>query len=109
MADLIDRDSAIKKFIEGVGDDDFTAGYNLAVGEYRRKIAKIPSVNRWIPCSERFPEKDISVIIYAAGHRVSAYYDAVDCVFRLTEENGLFYRKSAVTHWMPMPEPPEKE
>lgn len=61
----------------------------------------------WIPCSERLPEKDVSVLIYAAGHRVTAYFDAVKGVFRLTETDELFYLTSAVTHWMPLPEPPK--
>ena len=33
--------------------------------------------------------------------------DAVFGVFRLTESDDLFYQKSAVTHWMPLPESPE--
>ena len=65
------------------------------------------TVHRWIPCSERLPEKDTSVLIYAAGHRVTAYYDAVICAFRLTQSNDLFYLPSAVTRWMPLPEKPE--
>ena len=63
----------------------------------------------WIPCSERMPEKEMSVLISAQGHRVTAYYDAVKGVFMLTETEGLFYSMSAVTHWMPLPEPPEAE
>lgn len=62
----------------------------------------------WIPCSERMPEKDTSVLISAQGHRVSAFYDAVKGVFMLTETEGLFYSMSAVTHWMPLPDPPEE-
>ena len=73
----------------------------------KKLVREAPAVNRWIPCSERLPEKDVSVLIYAAGHRVTAYFDAVKGVFRLTESDGLFYRTSAVTHWMPLPEPPK--
>lgn len=67
------------------------------------------SISKWIPCSDRLPEKDTSVLICGAGHRVTAYYDAVFGVFRLTESNDLFYQKSAVTHWMPLPDLPELE
>lgn len=63
----------------------------------------------WIPCSERLPEKDTSVLISAQGHRITAFYDAVKGVFMLTETEGLFYSMSAVTHWMPLPELPETE
>jgi hypothetical protein len=67
----------------------------------------LQSVSSWIPCSERMPEKDTSVLISAQGHRVSAFYDSVKGVFMLTETEGLFYSMSAVTHWMPIPSPPE--
>lgn len=63
----------------------------------------------WIPCSERIPEKSTSVLISAQGHRVTAFYDSVKGVFMLTETEGLFYSMSAVTHWMPLPDPPEAE
>lgn len=63
----------------------------------------------WIPCSERLPEKSTPVLISVQCHRVTAFYDAVKGVFMLTETEGLFYSMSAVTHWMPLPEPPEAE
>jgi hypothetical protein len=101
MPELIDR-YATMDAIPAPADADEAEYY----GKICDVIETIPAVNRWIPCSEMLPEKDTSVIIYAAGHRVSAYYDAVKGVFRLTESDDLFYLRSAVTHWMPMPEPP---
>lgn len=71
------------------------------------KAAPTIEPQKWIPCAERMPEKDTSVLICGAGHRVTAYYDAVFGVFRLTESDDLFYKKSAVTHWMPLPDAPE--
>ena len=73
------------------------------------EIDRLQSVNSWIPCSERLPEKDMSVLISAQGHRVTAYYDSVKRVFMLTETEGLFYSMSAVTHWMPLPEVPQRK
>lgn len=64
--------------------------------------------NGWIPCSERLPDKGMSVLICGGGgHRVTAYYDPVREVFRLTETDALYYHRKNVTHWMPLPEPPE--
>ena len=79
--------------------EGFDAGYAKGMAD----------ANRWIPCSERLPEKDEAVLIYAARHRVTAFFDAVKGVFRLTESDDLFYLQSAVTHWKPLPEPPESE
>ena len=64
---------------------------------------------RWIPCSERMPEAGTPVLIYACKHRVTAYYDNCKNLFRLTENDNLYYIAEYVTHWMPLPEPPEKE
>ena len=109
MNDLIDRKAALNIFIEGDGDDDFTTGYNWAVDEYREKISKLPSVNNWIPCKDKLPEKDTDVLICACRHVVTAYFDAVRNVFRLTEDDNLYYLQEYVTHWMPRPNPPENE
>ena len=98
------------KFIDGL----FSAGCikcNVSTAFYvNEKFAAETWNNRapgWIPCIERMPEKDMSVLISAQGHRVTAYYDAVKEVFMLTETEGLFYSMSAVTHWMPLPQTPE--
>jgi hypothetical protein len=63
----------------------------------------------WISVKDRLPEKSVPVLICAAGHRVTAYYDKVKEVFRLTEDDNLYYLTKCVTHWMPLPEPPESE
>ena len=76
---------------------------------------------KWIPCSERLPELDVSVLVYFA-HDFSSYME----VAALTEFGAyLRYQGEAaklmwwsgeipsdldsVTHWMPLPEPPEEE
>lgn len=66
-------------------------------------------MNEWISVKDRLPEKSASVLICATGHRVTAYYDKVKEVFRLTEDENLYYLTEYVTHWMPLPEPPESE
>ena len=113
--DLIDRDELLKEYdlahCVKYGNKDAKQQYHsydtLMMYEIADMIRDVPAVNRWIPCSERLPEKDTSVLIFALGHRVTAYYDAVKGAFRLTESNDLFYWKGAITHWMPLPEPPE--
>lgn len=107
MADLIDRDALMKKICGNECGDVCDKECENSWCNFYDYIMDAPAANRWIPCSERLPGKDTSVIIYVAGHRVSAYYDAVNGIFRLTESDDLFYLSSAVTHWMPLPEPPE--
>lgn len=69
------------------------------------------AVQRWIPVAERVPEENQKVGIYTkSGSITLGWY---------TERHGLSYNKGfelecgfiwlgRVTHWMPLPEPPEK-
>lgn len=109
MADLIDRNALRRIICAACAERPLCTDIGNICFEVAciNNAPKIEATPKWIPCSERLPEKDVSVLIYAAGHRVTAYFDAVKGVFRLTETDGLFYLPSAVTHWMPLPEPPE--
>lgn len=69
-----------------------------------------PAQQRWIPVSERLPNKDNDVLTYETSKYVGVERIAID---RLEEEEkhpiwmyttGWF----EVTHWMPLPEPPEE-
>ena len=58
--------------------------------------------HRWIPVSERLPEEGEGVVVAVEGGFV--YPDTFDCV---SEGIPRFYDAYNVTHWMPLPEPPE--
>ena len=109
MADLIDKNAAISIFIEGDGDDEFTNGYNFAVDEYRNKIAAIHATNRWIPVSERLPEKQCRCLVTSESGKISIQ----TFLFSLTYGvEPYFSGCEKVIAWMPMPDaykPPEKE
>ena len=45
MAEYIERDIMLAKFIEGDGSDDFTTGYNFAVNEYKNKLKAMPAAD----------------------------------------------------------------
>ena len=56
---------------------------------------------RWIPVTERLPEKDTRVIVCASlpeGIHSDFIY-----------EDGHWFVSTGVTHWMPFPEPPKEE
>ena len=55
---------------------------------------------RWIPVTERLPEKDTRVIVCASlpeGVHSDFIY-----------EDGHWFVSTGVTHWMPFPEPPKE-
>lgn len=58
---------------------------------------------RWIPCSERLPEHSGRCLCCCNGEvRVLKYW-------RTQQEFQYGGRERNVTHWMPLPEPPEVE
>jgi hypothetical protein len=64
-------------------------------------------VKRWISCKERMPDKDEFVLCYCrANITVVLYWNGYNW-YSADSYNG--YLSGFVTHWMPLPEPPEKE
>lgn len=77
----------------------------------------------WIECSKQLPPKGEPVIVHWVGHH-SNYTVTVGC-YSGENHNGIFRRwwdfasaddefepvegHSVVSHWMPLPEPPEQE
>ena len=62
---------------------------------------------RWIPCSERMPEKGF-VLAHDAGtgaFYIARWSDEYDCWY----DEFCYVLNFSITHWMPVPEPPESE
>jgi hypothetical protein len=115
--DLIDR-NALESFYEsGTDPNDTYADMTFIRAEH---IENAPAVNRWIPCSERLPEKECYALIYfgqgtTAEGITDAWYDGKSWNYTNSIiENGAEWEETVwipheVTHWMQLPEPPEKE
>lgn len=69
------------------------------------------AVNSWIPCSERLPEQTGYYLVCDAA----AEFDNIRgrrevAKFVIGRHGGHWYgaiRRECITHWMPLPEPPE--
>lgn len=75
----------------------------LNVAESR--IAELEAAQRWIPVSERLPEEDdgYCLICVDFDYITMAYYD------KKYGWNGQFEGwNGTITHWMPLPEPPDE-
>lgn len=78
------------------------------------RIAELEAERRWIPVSERLPEDGESVLI-AVDSAFAPYchvYEAFhhSAATQWATANGLYFHGveyARVTHWMPLPEPPE--
>lgn len=99
MSDLIDRQAAIDA-IKTWGLID-----GLSEGEAIEILAdeeKLPSVQRWIPCSERLPDMHDEVLVTARGE-VSIAWLYVDGKWRSNDMPQPMLRD--IIAWMPLPEP----
>lgn len=75
---------------------------------------------RWIPCSERMPDlRDgewacRTVIVCVRGHAFPLNYEREKVRGKTVERwkwtwNRIYEKPDSITHWMPLPEPPEEE
>lgn len=108
MADLIDR-NALSYELSGWDWQDLYLPVH-----FQTLIDDAPAVNRWIPCCERMPENGQRVLIYSRSGRFFdvTYHVHEHIPYRCFQINKMFgktyaWDESDVTHWMPLPEPPE--
>ena len=80
-------------------------------------------MNEWISVKERLPEDDpcvkkyiehekfgfLTVLVYNGVVKQTNRYFSDDAKFGLAKTNGWEWASTGVTHWMPLPEPPEEE
>jgi hypothetical protein len=75
------------------------------VRELESENARLKDAQRWIPVSERLPERDGFYLVLENVNQVAGYYHWCK-VFGWNTDGGRTNIQS-VTHWMPLPEPPE--
>lgn len=104
MDDLIERESVI----------DVLSKASIG-GSITDRINAIHAVNRWIPCNERMPEPN-ETVLYVWRSKYGNVSVLHGWHFENLVENawhqsgiGMSRPNEEVTHWMPLPEPPESE
>lgn len=118
---------------------EYNRGWNDACDYIRERLegekpADVEPVRRWIPCSERPPEELEPVNVVWVNHNPEPYYQEMKDIPQ--KATAVYYRKKwywwscvcedllaecgrnepdlvdsaiEITHWMPIPEPPEEE
>ena len=76
----------------------------------RKRIAELEAERRWIPVSERLPEDRVTILAAFNNREILTakyykYYSGFGSVENYWRIEG--WHSGNVTHWMPLPEPPE--
>lgn len=112
MTEYILRDDAEKALLErcketgygGLTPDDIRLVMRTP---WRIPAADVIERNQWIPVTERLPENGEYVLCFCRANIV--------CVLRRDKGGDWYenpthvYMSGFVTHWMPLPEPPESD
>jgi hypothetical protein len=85
----------------------YDEGHQIKLSERQLQTLR---ASRWIPVSERLPEEDEDVLVMTAEGKFASGGMHVASL----DEDGVWYPSHGdgwefpdVTHWMPLPEPPE--
>lgn len=100
-------------------DDDFDSAFEhgKAVGWNAYRAAMLQSQGNcikdgWISCSERMPEDTKMLLAFSQGEIVAAYWNWVVNPIDYKKYRAFTYLSGNilddVTHWMPLPEPPQE-
>lgn len=86
-------------------DVDLLPRWLMSLHEEHLELQKLKEENRWIPVSERLPENCKRVLV-----RMSNFYTVVASYFNGSDDwkNDCGEYCSNVTHWQPLPQPPEE-
>lgn len=77
---------------------------SLAEAINRTPAADVEPVRRWISCSERMPERPGDYQVCTKNE----YYGTKNVAKRYFNGDCWSGRWTNITHWMPLPEPPEE-
>lgn len=102
-----------EKLIELIHDCRAMDGYgqDLVERQADHLIAHGVTVQRWVPVTERLPEKEDTYLVYTERGSVysSHFYTEMKFASGYVREASWSQRgKVKVTHWMPLPEPPKE-
>ena len=94
----------------GLDGADLIERLTARCARYAEEIAVAQERTRWIPVTERLPEDSMQKVLVFVPH---IHGDIVDGGRYLGADGwvleGWYLTQFAVTHWMPLPEPPEVE
>ena len=111
MARAIDADAVLDRYYAEFEKQDICDG-SQDRDWLMRCIEEAPTItppNEWVSVEEKLPEDNTQVLMWSARWKIAeagSYYNQHFWVYR---EIGDGYIADNITHWMPLPSPPDKE
>lgn len=99
----------------GLAAADRIANQSTHIAALQKEIEKLRAqLPRWIPVEERLPETEswgASKVVLGIVQNESGYPppNPCFCVYLGNQQWTIRGRMATITHWMPLPEPPEEE
>ena len=116
MDEYISRE-AVVRYLKGYSEKELNHNGHFGMitssvlDRAERAISEMPAadvqpVNHWISVKDRLPEMDVNVLVYTELKNtfVTSRVDA-----ETWEDDYGFFLAEGVTHWRPLPNPPENE
>ena len=113
LIDADKLDKTIARMIDVPGDGDYYVGYEGALCTVRDLIADmstVPAYGQWIRVEDEKPDTGQYVLVnhkdgvmQCAQYLISGYDDR-----ELWVLDHYYKEQGEITHWMPLPEPPEE-
>jgi hypothetical protein len=98
-------------YITGLAPDvlvDVEDPFKMAVeisSYVKKELAELEKATAWIPVTERLPEEDVEVWCAYKSNVFTAYFKDGSWWVEINDEDEC---EINVTHWMPLPQPPEE-
>ena len=86
--------------------------YEAELDALRARVAELEAAQRWIPVTERLPEENRLVQVYNGSVTCGILREPqiIGGGWMIAfDYSGVLEFQFPVTHWMPLPQPPEKE
>ena len=120
MAKTIDKQTMLDLIVEAKRTDPETGRFAEWLAEYLAEhLPAFTLPNEWVSVEERLPDKHDEYIVCACdegepideriwGDTVVVFADYYDGTFTWYEGNREYDISDIVTHWMPLPAPPDR-
>ena len=87
---------------------DCVGGWEKAYEDLAEENRQLKESQRWIPVSDRLPEIGEAVICAKYFEKQKEWWNSC-CIYREYGFPFASFEGDAVTHWMPLPQPPTSE